>query len=118
MLILGLTGLWIAVSYTPESPPPGLKCVVKSLTGFECPGCGITRGMTALAHGRIREAHVNFPFILPVFFGLLIALVGAVLPDRIWCQLMAKTWIPGIICLCGGLTALGLIVHWLYRLIL
>ncbi len=31
-------------------------CLVKNLFGFECPGCGLTRACSALAHGDVVSA--------------------------------------------------------------
>lgn len=104
--------IWLAVTYTPESPPKRLVCLVKQTTGYSCPACGITRGLTALGHGRIGDAHRYFPMILPVVIGLFIALIGAVLPDRCWRELMAKTWLITVICLGGVATVIGMILFW------
>ncbi len=52
------------------------QCLLYKMTGFYCAGCGITRGLYALLHGRMLEAlHDNALFIgaLP----LLIYVVGA-----------------------------------------
>ena len=45
-------------------------CPLYSMTGFACPGCGLTRGFHALLHGDILTA-LDFNAMLP-FFGLLI----------------------------------------------
>lgn len=41
-------------------------CPLYSLTGFACPGCGLTRGFHELAHGRIIPA-LDFNFLIPVW---------------------------------------------------
>src|SRR5687768_6737035 len=45
-------------------------CPLYSLTGFACPGCGLTRGFHALFHGDILTA-LDYNALLP-FFALLI----------------------------------------------
>ena len=46
------------------------RCPLYSLTGFACPGCGLTRGFHALLHGDIATA-LDYNALLP-FFGLLL----------------------------------------------
>lgn len=41
-------------------------CPLFSLTGFACPGCGLTRGFHALFHGDIITA-LDFNFLIPVW---------------------------------------------------
>ena len=45
-------------------------CPLFTLTGFACPGCGLTRGFHALLHGDVWMA-LDYNALLP-FFGLLI----------------------------------------------
>ncbi len=45
-------------------------CPLYSLTGFACPGCGLTRGFHALFHGDVVTA-LDYNALLP-FFGALI----------------------------------------------
>ena len=45
-------------------------CPLYSLTGFACPGCGLTRGFHALFHGDVLTA-LDYNALLP-FFGLLV----------------------------------------------
>ena len=41
-------------------------CMLLSLTGFACPGCGLTRGFHALFHGDIIPA-LDFNLLIPVW---------------------------------------------------
>ena len=46
------------------------RCPIFRFTHWECPGCGATRALAALLHGRIAEAlHYNvlFVFLAPLF---------------------------------------------------
>jgi hypothetical protein len=45
-------------------------CPLYSLTGFACPGCGLTRGFHALFHGDVIAA-LDYNAMLP-FFGVLV----------------------------------------------
>lgn len=40
------------------------KCVVKALTGYDCPSCGGQRALHALLHGRVGEAFLFNPFLV------------------------------------------------------
>lgn len=54
-------------------------CVFRSLTGYLCPGCGITRALHHILHGRFVEAfHYN---AMAVVFGPVL-LAGAVAEAR------------------------------------
>ena len=47
------------------------QCPLYSMTGFACPGCGLTRGFHALFHGDVLTA-LDFNAMIPVisiFFG-------------------------------------------------
>lgn len=118
VLLMGSWAFWIAVMYTPENPPPGLVCGFKKSTGIECPSCGITRGLTSLAHGRFRDAHHYYSPVFLVFPGVCIALIGAVLPDRIWRRLMQTRWFTAGLALGGGTTVLWILGRWIVRLMI
>ena len=34
----------------------GIPCLFRAVTGLQCPGCGMTRALSALAHGKLAEA--------------------------------------------------------------
>jgi hypothetical protein len=71
--------------------PKHLLCPFHWLTGLPCPLCGLTRGIFALAKGRIREA-VNFNALSPLGFAMIFSLflgrpaVGWAksLPNQLW----------------------------------
>lgn len=64
-LLYGYTALSEATGFAP-------RCIIKSLTGISCPGCGSQRAAAALAHGYPVEAwghNLLLPFIaLYAFF--------------------------------------------------
>ena len=57
----------------------GIPCPIRAVTGYRCPGCGITHCAVYLIHGRVREAFEanQFVFILAPF-GLIYGLWRAV----------------------------------------
>jgi hypothetical protein len=56
------------------TPPAGLQlCGFHWLTGVECPLCGLTRGLCALAKGHWAEA-VHLNALTPLGFAMLLAL--------------------------------------------
>ena len=48
-----------------ESPVP--LCVLKALTGLDCPGCGMTRAFLLIGHGRLADAVAMHPASIPAF---------------------------------------------------
>ena len=51
-----------------ESPVP--LCLVKGLTGLDCPGCGMTRAFLLLGHGRFADALAAHPASVPAYVTL------------------------------------------------
>ena len=43
------------------------RCVFHAVTGLDCPGCGSTRAMHALLHGRVGEAFRYNPMLFAAF---------------------------------------------------
>lgn len=54
-------------------------CSFRTLTGYGCPGCGLTRSFTFMAHGAIFQAFAMNPLGPPLF-----AVVASQLPWRGW----------------------------------
>lgn len=66
-----------------ESPVP--LCIVKALTGLECPGCGMTRSFLLIGHGRLAAAAKMHPAGLPAFLivaGMALTGIARILRNR------------------------------------
>lgn len=71
--------LALSFFYAPESLPAIEVCTFRGLTGLPCPGCGLTRGFCAAAHGRFAQATAFHPFSLSLFGLALVLLAGPAL---------------------------------------
>jgi hypothetical protein len=47
-----------------------LACPYKSLTGIDCPGCGMQRSFVELIKGNFIESFFMYPALIPVMFTL------------------------------------------------
>lgn len=83
ILFLALLPVFI-LYYLIEDPAGGLmpRCVVKSITGWSCPGCGSQRFLHALLNGHPLEA-VSYNYFIPGGF----LLIGVV----IWLEATRKS---------------------------
>ena len=75
-IFLGL--LLIVVIYyfvNPANSSWFLSCPLKSVTGYDCPGCGTQRALHALLHFRIREAFCLNPLFVIALVLFLVYLV-------------------------------------------
>ena len=57
-----------------------LKCPLHTMTGWQCPLCGMQRQLHALMHGQIVEAWKLNPFLLFSYPYLVLLLMGQVSP--------------------------------------
>ena len=109
-------GSAVALAAGASLDPLGLPklhiCLFNHLTGWPCPGCGLTRSFCALSHGQFGAAWAYnplgyAPFAAAFFFMLRPAL-------RLWCpaldarmrNLRIPTWLP--LAALVGLCAFGL----------
>jgi len=74
--------------WSPPADPRWRLCPLHWLTGLDCPFCGLTRGLFALAKGRWREAIV-FNALTPLAAVMLVAL----LRRGSW---SARLWMAGL----------------------
>ena len=67
LFVLGLVGVWLSET------GHGIPCIFHAVTGLQCPGCGVTRMLSALLHGDWRGAWESNAVVLtlsPVLAGL------------------------------------------------
>lgn len=68
LLLLAPAAVLVAAALLPpgwQTPVP--LCLVKGITGLDCPGCGMTRAFLLIGHGRLGEAFATHPASLPAF---------------------------------------------------
>ncbi|MFM7843153.1 MAG: DUF2752 domain-containing protein [Planctomycetota bacterium] len=92
-LVLSVRGEEQVLVPVVQQPLPGI-CTFKRVTGWNCPGCGLTRSFISLAHGDLRSAWQFNPASW-YFFPLVVVQI----PYRAW-QLWrhyrgAQRWQPG-----------------------
>ena len=64
LLFLGLGGcLWAVYFFLLRDFLPQMPCLFDRLLGIYCPGCGGTRALTALVHGRLLQSLWYHPLI-------------------------------------------------------
>ncbi len=103
-LVAGLLGVAAAGAWTLYAVNPvGAKwfpvCPFHQLTGLDCPGCGIARGLHALLHGRIAAAVDSNVLLLPLLLFLAIAFWdGLIMETRLWRTVNRPAIIMWIIC--------------------
>jgi len=78
-----IAGAAVLFAFDPSTSAFYPRCVFRALTGLDCPGCGATRALHALLHGRVAEAWRYNPMFLA-----LIAVGGVAVPTRV----IEKRW--------------------------
>lgn len=54
--VVAAVGAWVLYTFPPTAYTFYPRCIFFTLTGLQCPGCGITRASHHLLHGRFEEA--------------------------------------------------------------
>ncbi|MDP9193108.1 MAG: DUF2752 domain-containing protein [Acidobacteriota bacterium] len=55
-ILVVVIGGWVLYTFPPVTTAFYPQCVFKQASGLDCPGCGTTRALHALLHGRFGEA--------------------------------------------------------------
>jgi len=86
----------VLLCFTPPEEPSVRLCGFHWLTGRDCPLCGLTRALFALAKGRWSQA-IHFNALSPLGFTMLFALIlDAAWLTRLWAFGVAAFAIYGI----------------------
>lgn len=65
--VVAAAGVWLLRHHDPNLPHSGLpSCLFFDVTGFYCPGCGITRALHAVVHGDLARAFGMNPLAMIV----------------------------------------------------
>ncbi|HEX8143368.1 MAG TPA: DUF2752 domain-containing protein [Pyrinomonadaceae bacterium] len=62
VLFVGLTAIFAVSALWRPSDDGTILCLFRALTGYPCPGCGMTRAFSAIAHGELWRAVRYNPF--------------------------------------------------------
>jgi hypothetical protein len=93
--VFALLGVVILCLLPPTKTSFYPRCMLHSLTGLNCPGCGATRCLYALLHGDLRQAaayNVLFLVVLPPFLALAARVWWAALRGRPSPSLPVPPW--------------------------
>jgi hypothetical protein len=70
--------LWAALAvWTPPSDPAQSLCLFRHVTHLDCPGCGLTRSISALAHGDLAGSIAAHPLGAAIALQAALAWLGA-----------------------------------------
>lgn len=68
LLLLAPTAVLAAAMLLPTRWAASVPlCIIKWLTGLDCPGCGMTRAFLLIGHGRLADATAMHPAGIPAF---------------------------------------------------
>lgn len=65
-VLAGTAGVFVVSYFNPVTAGFFPICPLYKLTGFSCPGCGMTRGFHALFHGDVLTA-LGYNALIPIF---------------------------------------------------
>lgn len=85
LVLLAVILVGVLFLFDPHSSSFFPPCPLKSATGWECPGCGSTRAMHLLLHGRILEALGKNP--------LMVVSIPVLLAMLLWPAITRKPWV-------------------------
>ncbi|HEX8140709.1 MAG TPA: DUF2752 domain-containing protein [Pyrinomonadaceae bacterium] len=73
LVLLGLSAVFVTSALWRPSDDGIILCPFRAITGYPCPGCGMTRAFSAIAHGELWRA-VRYNPLSPLFFLAFVAI--------------------------------------------
>ncbi len=105
--VLVASALWV-----PETLPDIPLCPLRALLDVPCPGCGLTRAFTCIAHGRWAEAWAYNALAFPLFAATIALLLPGARPRALRLSralgargavlLLGAAWAWNIVRIAGG----------------
>lgn len=83
-------GAWVLYAFAPTAYGFYPQCPFKLATGMDCPGCGTTRALHHLLHGRVEEAFRFNPMLFVLMAVALCALPAIIRGERP--RFLEKVW--------------------------
>ncbi len=84
MVAVGAQAAFLAVAGRVAESYVSLDCPIRVFTGFQCPGCGSTRCLSAVSSGNLFEGAKHNPLLFVVLFASVsLGLLGVVSPQRV-----------------------------------
>jgi hypothetical protein len=74
LAVVAAAGAWVLYTFAPTAYGFYPQCPFRLLTGLDCPGCGTTRALHHLLHGRVEEAFRFNPMLFVLLAVALFAL--------------------------------------------
>ncbi|MBN2432827.1 MAG: DUF2752 domain-containing protein [Acidobacteria bacterium] len=94
-----------------------LPCPLMNLTGFPCPGCGLTRACELLLRFEWQQALHMHAFVLFIIPGLIVIFLATVPRERFRRRFL--TWLAAVESRTGVVAVIlvALVIYWLLRLV-
>lgn len=113
LVVVLVIGGWLFFrTYNPYEHPYFLRCPIKTVTGYDCPGCGSQRTFHFLANFNIRDAlHENVLLVIALPY-LLFGFALEYMPRRPWREKLKNRFYGRI---AAYIAAVVIIAWWILR---
>lgn len=68
------------------------RCPIRLITGFACPGCGMSRALRLLLAGNVAGSFYWHPMLIPTIFAVILAGVFYLCQKTSWIRKLAYIW--------------------------
>ena len=112
--LLIILGIFLTSALVPPSWVESIPlCLFHHLTGWDCPGCGLTRACIAFFHGHFRQAIQYNALVIPILLLFAIYAAGQAMREftgrsQTWFTPQGGRWV-------GGLFLLLVFGQWIYK---
>ncbi|MBQ2783670.1 MAG: DUF2752 domain-containing protein [Alistipes sp.] len=79
--------VYMYYQYDPSYSSLAPKCIVRQLTGYDCPSCGIQRAIHSLLHLDVERAFWLNPFIFVVAPYIVLLILTTLCKGKVFCRM-------------------------------